>query len=95
MKRARNVFATAASLLALGGVEALPPDPMATAMNRIADALSSRPAANVTVTVPEREIHISTPITLDAKIEANRTVTKTVVSERLADGSIVSKVTEQ
>ena len=46
------------------------------------------------ITVPERSVTISTPVTLDAKIEANRTVTKTVVSERLPDGTIVSKVTE-
>lgn len=34
-------------------------------------------------------------VNMDAHIEANRPITKTVVSERQQDGTIVSKVIEQ
>lgn len=75
-------------------------------LNIFGGVAQGAPAARVTIvstvpsqtvnhiTVPERSVTISAPVTLDAKIEANRTVTKTVVSERLPDGTIVSRVTE-
>lgn len=47
---------------------------------------------NPVINLPEREIH--NHVQLEAHVEANRPVVKTVISERKADGSIVSKVTE-
>lgn len=83
------------SLLTLSHAPAPAQDSATIAIARVAEAIASQPQPVFNIHIPERSINISTPVTLDAKIEANRTVTKTVVSERKPDGTIVSKVTEK
>lgn len=47
------------------------------------------------ITVPDRELNLSMPVTFDAKIDATRSVTKTVVTKRHDDGTLTSEVTER
>lgn len=92
-----------ASLLALGlHGQLVEPSPSAVlargmkdGMRAIASALQARAAPVINVTTPDNRLSVTVPVTLEARVDATRAVTKTVVSERLADGSIISKVTEQ
>ena len=52
------------------------------------------PDEAVSVSVPERQVDISTPITVAAQIDASRPVTKTIVTQRKDDGTLVATVTE-
>jgi HK97 family phage portal protein len=70
------------------------------AISHLASAITRQPAAQikveapVSVSVPERTVEVQQPITLHASIEAPRNVTKTVITRRQDDGSIVSNVKE-
>ena len=61
----------------------------------VAGAIRATPAPVINVATPQNHVAIHMPVTLEAKVDATRAVTKTVVSERLADGTIISKVTEK
>ena len=86
-----------ARLCELGEAGQPAPDQNAAAITRLAAAISAQPAQAapvVNVTVPERSVEVHQPITLQASIDATRSVTKTVVTTRHADGTLVSQVKE-
>lgn len=70
------------------------------AISHLASAITRQPAAQikveapVSVSVPERSVQVSQPITLQAQIDASRSVTKTIVTQRKDDGTLVATVTE-
>lgn len=74
---------------------------MPMAISHLASAIARQPAAQikveapVSVSVPERSVEVSQPITLHAQIDASRSVTKTIVTQRKDDGTLVATVTEE